>query len=447
MLAAPNRGSLALVLLSTSALFSFPGRAAEPQAKLERLPASPLLLQPPQGLSGDFAIAREAPEIDFAIFPGQWEGAKLWSSWGDSLFAADGKFYASLGDHDAPHGTAYVHAIDVEKQTVTQVVDYNQVVKREKDQYTPGKIHGPLVEGGDGWIYFLGYRGNVRQTTATADYQGDWLLRYSPSTGRSENLGIPVAHSSTPVLLAHPASKSLYGLSVPGLTMPGQETQFFRYSLEKNELIIRQPIATQGPRAMILAANGRAYFGVQDEGAERDVLMRYDPQTNAASKLEAAIPGDGTLRAATSPNAEGVAYCFSKDGAVFSFDTRTEQSLPLTQAFVAGRQYIASCRLDPTGRFVYYIPGAHGGSSEVGTPLIQLDVRTKQRKVIAFLNEHVRQARDYNLGGTYGIALNADGSQVFVNFNGARLTGARRGKVEFGLCAALVVHIPAGERR
>ena len=54
------------------------------------------------------------------------------------------------------------------------------------------------------------------------------------------------------------------------------------------------------------------------------------------------------------------------------------------------------------------------------------------------------QQRNYNLGGTYGIALSADGSQLFVSFNGAELPAGRQS--EFGLCSALLLHIPESER-
>jgi hypothetical protein len=60
------------------------------------------------------------------------------------------------------------------------------------------------------------------------------------------------------------------------------------------------------------------------------------------------------------------------------------------------------------------------------------------------LNETVRQQMSYNLGGTYGIALSAGGGQLFVAFNGAELPAGKQS--EFGLCSALLLHIPESER-
>ena len=77
-------------------------------------------------------------------------------------------------------------------------------------------------------------------------------------------------------------------------------------------------------------------------------------------------------------------------------------------------------------------------------PVIQVNVKTGRRKVIAFLNAYLRKTKHYNLGGTYGIALNRDGSRLCINFNGTKLPLQRR--PDFGLCATVVVHIPKTER-
>lgn len=443
----PVRGRLlknTVLLCLVGGLFAGTAGGKEPPtktARLKRLPSSPLLLQPPAGLTGDFSVAKTPPKVDFAIFPGQWKGARLWSSWGDSLFARNGRFYASVGDHAAPHGTAYVYEIDPQAGTVKQVVDYNKAAGLSDDaqSYSPGKIHGALVQGKDGWIYFFGYRGSIRRTGKETGYKGDWLLRYHPETGKTENLGIAVPFSSVPVLAYSAATDSLYGLSVPGKTMPDPSAQFFRYDLRTRKLVTAVPIAPKGPRAIIVAEDGRAWF---DNGAGG--LNRYDPRSNKVETAPVKVPGDGVLRAASRPDKNGIAYCFSKDGMIFAFDTRKETAHRRTTAFVAPPLYTATCRLDPSGRYVYYVPGAHGKSSRSGTPVIQWNVKTGQRKVIAFLHTFIRKSAGYHVGGTYGLALNADGSQLCINFNGSPLPTGRH--PDFGLCSVIVLHIPAAER-
>lgn len=437
--------ALGIVTLGTIGVEAAESEARTPAVtRLERLKPSRLLLKPPEGLRGGFVAARSAPDVDFAVFPGQFAGARLWSSWGDVLAASDGRFYAAIGDHDAPHGTTFVYCVDPKENTVTRVIDCNRIVPTPPDKYSPGKIHAPLVQADDGGIYVFGYRGSVRRTGSETGYRGDWLLRYRPATGHTENLGMPVPFSSVPVLEHCSAIGCLYGLSVPGQTMPEPQTQLFRYDLITGRVTFTCQIDAKGPRAIIVARDGRVYFGGGDSSGGEQRLMRYDPRGNRVTKLRIRIPGDGMLRAASRADADGVVYGISKDGVVFAFDTNTETVTEIAKAFVAGRLYTAVCRLDPTDTYLYYIPGAHGRSSETGTPVIQLNVKTRRCKVLAFLNETLRQQKNYNLGGTYGIALSRDGSQLFISFNGAELPAGRQS--EFGLCSAVLLDIPESER-
>lgn len=416
------------------------GAASEPDqrtATLERLPGSPLLLTPPDGVEGDFDVAGEAPELDFAVFPNQWEGANLWSAWGDSLWASDGNVYASIGDHDGPRGASYVYRVDPTARRVDLIVEYNEVAGVTRGPYSPGKIHAPICEGPDGWLYLAGYRGSVGTTTAENGYKGDWLLRYHMASGKAENLGILVPYASVPSMEPDAAANVLYGLGVPGKTAPEQKPQFFAYDIAARTLLFSGGPPSSLNRSIIVAADGRAYY------ANEGHLVRYDPALRRIDATSAQIPGNGTLRAASRPGPDGVVYCFTSDGVVFSFDPQTDTVTELLKAFVTGRLYIASCELDPSGRYLYYVPSAHGGSRAHGTALIQLDVKTRRRKVIAFLNEHLRQSRDYNLGGTYGLALARDGSRLFINWNG---NNVEQKKSDFGLCSAMVVHIPESER-
>ena len=48
--------------------------------------------------------------------------------------------------------------------------------------------------------------------------------------------------------------------------------------------------------------------------------------------------------------------------------------------------FVYGIALDPTGRFLYYVPGAHGGGFNDGSPVVQFDVKNGKKKVIAFLH-------------------------------------------------------------
>ncbi len=415
--------------------------AEPPQTRLQRMPASAAWLKPPADLKGDFEIAKTAPEVDFAVFPGQWEGARLWSTWGDALTGTDGKFYGSIGDHAAPHGSAYVYSIDTAAKKVTQLVDCTAVIGEKDPQvYTPGKIHGGLVQH-DGRIYFWGYRGSVRQTTAEAKYRGDWLLSVGMEDNAALDHGVPIPHCSVPVLIGCKANASLYGYAVPGKTSPVQTDRFFRYSIATGKVETLGGPTPDVSRAMIVTPSGDAYYSTGGKGASQ--FVHYNAKTGKFKTLKTKLPGGDTLRAASRVTESGAVYCITRGGVVFSFDTSTHQVKEIGPVFPAGPLYTAACRLDPAGKYLYYLPGAHGKSITIGTPVVQMNVQTGRVKVIAFLSAGMIAKQKYHTGGTYGIALNEDGSQLFININGG---DADAKKPDFGKCAAIVVHIPASER-
>ena len=64
---------------------------------------------------------------------------------------------------------------------------------------------------------------------------------------------------------------------------------------------------------------------------------------------------------------------------------------------------MTSLDVDPTGRYLYYVPGAHGDAEKDGSPVVQFDVRTRSKKVIAFLHPSYR--KKYRLHSTRHIQL------------------------------------------
>src|SRR4029077_3025517 len=109
-------------------------------------------LKAPADLPKGIAVAKAAPTVDYLFFPGQTYAAKPWSNWGDSIFA-NGKYYASIGDHLAPAGNAFVYEYDPEKKKIRQLVDVKKLLNLPEGHYVPGKIHSRLDMGDDGWLY------------------------------------------------------------------------------------------------------------------------------------------------------------------------------------------------------------------------------------------------------------------------------------------------------
>jgi hypothetical protein len=269
-------------------------------------------------------------------------------------------------------------------------------------------------------------------------------VSYNVKTGAVENLGIVAPHVSVPTLIGHRGSAALFGLGVPGKSSPEPEKNlFFHYNVATGKLMFSGGPPSEQARGIIVAEDTRAWYGHRDPETKRGILIRYDGYSNTTHKSKGVIPGDGILRAASRHNKRGVVYCFTMDGVLFTFDTTNEKVKELTTAFVAEPQYVTSCILDPTGKYLYYAPGAHGNTDQIGTPVIQYNTQTNRRKVLCFLNPLLRGAFHYNLGGTYGISLNADGSQLFVSWNGAPEGSKDK---DFGQCSVMLLDIPASER-
>ena len=95
---------------------------------------------------------------------------------------------------------------------------------------------------------------------------------------------------------------------------------------------------------------------------------------------------------------------------------------------------------DATGRFLYYIPGAHGGSETDGSPVIQFDTKTRRKKVIAFLHPFYATKYGLTLKGTFSSALAPEGDKLYITWN-----VSREGKV-WDSVALTVLHIPESER-
>jgi len=83
---------------------------------------------------------------------------------------------------------------------------------------------------------------------------------------------------------------------------------------------------------------------------------------------------------------------------------------------------------DPTGKYLYYVPGAHGGAVKDGTPVVQYDVKTGKRKVLAFLYDYYWKKYAYAPDGIFCVVLDQKGERLFIGWDGlAERPAARLG--------------------
>jgi len=399
---------------------------------------SPEFLKPIGALAPGVTIAATPPTVDFLYYPEQTYPGNPWSVWGDGTAVAD-KYYSAIGDHRAPAGSAYVIEYDASRKAFRTLVNLKAFLNMPDGHYSPSKIHSRIDMGSDGWLYFATHRGSTRVTTDQYHFTGDWILRTNPVTLQTEVVAHgPVAKHSLPTGMLDPDRLIFYGGTVAG--DPTDNTvMFFAYDVRAKKVLHSAP---KGPyRYLIFArSTGRMYYVNEDGGP----LMRYDPKA-AAPPVE--IPGKIGIRAATRETSDGFVYTVSSSGdaRLWRFNTRTEQIDEIGRAGVASQDYITSLDVDPTGRYLYYVPGAHGSSNKDGSPVVQFDVKTRTKKVIAFLHPFYQEKYGYVPLGTYSSALSPEGDILYITWNGNR-SGPVRARLAWDGVALTVLHLPRSER-
>jgi hypothetical protein len=229
-----------------------------------------------------------------------------------------------------------------------------------------------------------------------------------------------------------------YGGTAPGDGKVGEGVKFFAYDCRAKRLLYA---GEDGPaRYMIFArSTGRVYYVPGNGDAS---LMRFDP---AVGKPQA-IDGRIGIRAATRETPRGIVYTVSqgqgegRESMIFSFDAKTEKIALLGRAAVGSNEYVAALSADPTGRYLYYVPGAHGGSDGDGSAVVQYDTAARSRKVIAFLHPFYHEKYGLIPKGTYGLACDPSGERLYITWN------VSRGSRAWDVCGLTTIHIPESER-
>lgn len=404
-------------------------------------------LKPASDLVDGVTIAKTAPEIDFMYYPGQDYAGKPWSCWGDGS-SSGGKYYSAIGDHASPRGTARVFEYDLKTKKLRILADIKTILEENKAipegmDYCPAKIHSRVDIGKDGWVYFSGHRGSPRTTTDKYGFLGDWIFRTNPETGKNEIVAAyPVPKHCLPCSVLDPDRLVYYSGTAHGTDAPAQGVQFLAYDTQNKKVLYTGP---NGPARYMLFARstGTLYYGPGGEGATAP-LMRYHPEKNDPP---APVGIEIGMRSATQETADGFIYTVSRDddATVWAFNTKTEKAETIGTLKVAKHNYITSLDVDPTGRYLYYIPGAHGGAMAEGSPIVQFDVKKRVKKIIAFMHPYYQAKYGYTPDGCFSSTTDATGEHLFVTWNGTRST-APRGSSTWESCALSVIHIPVSER-
>jgi len=398
-----------------------------------------------------FIVAKTAPTIDLA-FHGNLPDAAIngtgWSAWGDICLASDGKVYSGTGDHGDDAGGkshAYLYQWDPKTTILKQVVDLNAIVPREKGESTWSKLHARILEGADGNIYFSGTLndGNTADQPRfkwSEAIPGGQIYQYNPKTGQASlYANLPAVHCTATTMMD--LKRNIFWCNLE--TGPNG---LWAFDMTAKKQLFKAPAGSVTfNRNFAMDRNGVVYYNGEDGIWKCDQAK----QTITKTGMSLGVQSSG-MRASTDQAKNGWIYGSTMGtNQLFRFNPDKEQVELLGLNFLKG-DYVTVTVLSPDEKYVYFLTGAHGTAGETGTPVIQYNVATGQRKVIAFLKAAMETLYDYSPGGTYGVKISADGSTLYVNLNGNAADSIRpKGMTAggFGLTAFMALHIPASERK
>lgn len=397
--------------------------------------------------AADFVVAAKAPSIDFAYHGNLGPDAakrRLWSCWGDICVASDGKVYCALGDHgDDAGGDArcFLYVWDPVKKTLEQIVDMNKVVPPKPGQPAWSKVHAKIDEGPDGKIYFcctLNDGNRAGKLTWNDNLPGGQLYQYDPKTGQTTVFASLPPHRCTATSILD-RERNIWWCN-----LESGPNGLWGLDLKTKKVVFQAPEGSMHfNRNFILARDGSIYFNSEN------AIWKYDPKANQIVATKSAFTGTPGIRSSTPESKAGHIYGTTQgSGQLFRYTPAKDDLTMLGPSWMKG-DYVTVCVLSPDEKFVYYLPGAHGKATQTGTPVIQYEIATGKRKVLAFLAKGFEQEIDYVPAGTYGVKLSGDGSTLYVNFNGHpgdRTRPKTMKPIGFGLCGFAAIHIPESER-
>jgi hypothetical protein len=278
-------------------------------------------------------------------------------------------------------------------------------------------------------------------------FRGSWLLSYNINTHEAKNWGVPLVGTNLPEFNLDTRRGRLVGTG-------SFATMLCWDAIEKRVRYAGCPPKgwVWWERAMLIDEDtGKFWSSDMSDGKFR--FLSFDPEFNTFERPDLTPPENpythtvGQLRAFTEHRAmDGAFYCVSQNGALFRFRPEKPSVEPLGTNWDKGR-YTSTIALDPSGRRFYYMPGGlQGQNDSENSSIIQYDVKTGTKKVIAWLDDYYYDTYGYWVGGTYGMEISADGSFLVIAMNGAFVTRDDEEGSPYGNPSLFVVSIPKEER-
>ncbi|MDH3678871.1 MAG: hypothetical protein OEV40_02855 [Acidimicrobiia bacterium] len=380
------------------------------------------------GPTAELVTLQDEPYIGAAVYPRPDYEGNPWSQWGQGIALADGRVITAIGDHLGADGNSYLFVYDPEASALTRFADVLSALEHESGSWGYGKVHGQMVDGGDGGIYFSTYWGTRRGLTLDGSYDGDVLFRLDTESLDLQPVVVPVPGFGIPSLAGDGRGR-VYGEAVDPFLDPASYPGggFFVYDVASGEVATFEPDpAHAGFRNVMIGPDGQAFYANEDGG-----LFTYDPTSGSISVTEIDLGAD--LRASTSAASDGTIYGVTDRPTFEFFALDQDGQLDILGATPA---YTTSLALLPDESGFLFVPGAHGQASEIGAPLIAVDSQTGEQTTLVELAELVSDEFGLVLGGTYSVTVDRERQLAHIGFN----AGSQRDP--WGEVVFVVVELP-----
>ena len=417
-------------------------------------------------------IAKTPPTVEFGVIPAtprffpeppDDHHMAFWANWGQAAYyLPTDTFYASIGDNGSYDSHLYIVNYDPKTKTIGLSAEINEALGRTNDVFSEGKIHGCLDFLDGPYLWFCTYWSKypeVKETDWATGYKGGHIMAYNVETQEFFDFGVPMLRASWPGSRIDTKRRMLYAI--------GYDCEFLAWDIEEQKV----NWAGNLPDGMIWSnrvflidePTGKVFTSNQHPSNKGHCFIRYEPDKNKFTLTEAAMPvlqaiGDQpakdnatNMRAITTERGpDGLYYGVTHDGELFSFEAESETVTDLDFNWPGEERYTTSIALSPGGRYLYYVPGAHGQGDQDGSPVMQYDLKTGQRKVLAFMEPYYFNKYGYTPSGAFSIKLGPKGERLFICWNGAfykqeNKVGDKR-KSLFRHNSIMLLHIPESER-
>ena len=429
----------------------------------------------------DYVLAKTPPRIDFVIVPAEplFLGASPvmsrtaesndpgpWANWSQAIYdERTGKFYSSVGDHGKYDAHIYLVEYDPAARKIRCLPEVNAVLGRTAKQFGEGKIHGWLdfyksanLSSPHLWFCTFFAKYPPDEDDYATGYEGGHIMSCDVMTGDIVDYGVPLVRESWPYHRVDTDRGILYAV--------GDNFEFLAWDMNTQRTkwagYLPKGMCWEDRTILIDRITGMVYSSNNDSSDVMKHIIRYDPAKNTFKLLPCHMPvetrkgnrgavigGYDHMRAETRDRGpDGLFWGVSYDGLLFTFDPVKEEIVSKGYNWPGEQRYTCSIDRSPGGRYLYYLPGAHGRSYMESSSLIQYDTVAGTKKVLAFMYPYYYKKYGYLTGGTFSVKLDKKGEKLFVLWNGSFMEPHPETQAEsFGQCSVMVITIPESERR